>query len=89
MSEKAIGDNIQSDSETSSAKETDLIDLFFKIWNKKRFIFKISFIAAVVAVIIAFSIPKEYETKVILAPEITKKKCFRRKYGNISCNGRN
>jgi len=84
MSEKAIGDNIQSDSETSSAKETDLIDLFFKIWNKKRFIFKISFIAAVVAVIIAFSIPKEYETKVILAPEITKKNALGGNMGTLA-----
>lgn len=84
MSEKAIGDNILSDPKTSSVRETDLIDLFFKIWNKRRFIFKVSLITAFVAVIIAFSIPKEYETKVTLAPEVTKKNALGGNMGTLA-----
>lgn len=50
-------------------KEIDLIDLARKLWENKRFIIKVSLIGFVVAIIIAFSIPKEYSTTVVLAPE--------------------
>lgn len=50
-------------------QEIDLIELFRKIWAKRRLVIKNCIIAAVAGVIIAFSIPKEYETKVTLAPE--------------------
>lgn len=50
-------------------QEIDLIELARKIWAKRRLVIKNCIIAAVVGVIIAFSIPKEYETKVTLAPE--------------------
>ena len=53
----------------NSSQEIDLIDLFQKLWKKRYFLLKCGGIAAVVGFIIAFSIPKEYETKAKLAPE--------------------
>ncbi len=53
----------------SSEKEIDLIDLGEKLWLKRKFILKVSFVGLLVGVVVAFSIPKEYRTTVILAPE--------------------
>lgn len=53
----------------SEEKGIDLIELGKKLWSQKKFILKISVIGLVVGVIIAFSIPKEYTTTVVLAPE--------------------
>lgn len=47
----------------------DLIEVVRKLWARRMLFIKNCFIAAVVGVIIAFSFPKEYETKVSLAPE--------------------
>ena len=49
-------------------QEIDLIELGRKIWSQRRWIYKVCGISVVVALIIAFSIPKEYKTTVILAP---------------------
>lgn len=57
------------DKEISSDKEIDLIDLGKKLWQERKFILKISLVGLVVGIIVAFSIPKEYTTTVILAPE--------------------
>lgn len=57
------------DKEISSEKEIDLMDLGKKLWQKRKLILKISLIGLVVGIVIAFSIPKEYTTTVILAPE--------------------
>lgn len=54
---------------SNQEKEIDLIDLGKKLWVKRKFILKGSFIGLVVGTVIAFSIPKEYTTTVILAPE--------------------
>ncbi|QIK54150.1 chain-length determining protein [Dysgonomonas sp. HDW5B] len=53
----------------SSEEELDLIDLGKKLWLKRKFILKVSLVGLVVGVVVAFSIPKEYTTTVILAPE--------------------
>ncbi|MDL2214878.1 chain-length determining protein [Dysgonomonas sp. OttesenSCG-928-M03] len=53
----------------ASEKEIDLLALAKKLWEKRRFIIKISLIGFVVGIIIAFSIPKEYKTTVIMAPD--------------------
>lgn len=55
----------------SAEKEVDLIELAKNLWSKRRFIIKISIIGFVIGVIVAFSLPREYETTVILAPEST------------------
>lgn len=57
------------DKELDSAKEIDLLDLGKKLWEKRKFILKASVFGAVIGIVIAFSIPKEYTTTVILAPE--------------------
>lgn len=46
--------------------EIDFLELGRKLWDNKKFIIKCSAIGAIVGLIIAFSIPKEYKTTVIL-----------------------
>ncbi|MDR0824616.1 MAG: chain-length determining protein [Prevotella sp.] len=53
----------------SQEKEIDLLALTNKVWLRKKFLFKVLAIGFVVGLIIAFSIPKEYTTTVILTPE--------------------
>lgn len=50
-------------------KEIDLLALAKKVWANKKFILKALGIALVIGLIVAFSIPKEYTTTVILTPE--------------------
>lgn len=44
--------------------EIDLLELGKKLWDNKKFIIKCSIIGAIVGLVIAFSIPKEYTTTV-------------------------
>lgn len=46
-------------------KEIDLFELARKLWDNKKFIIKVTLIGAVVGLIIAFSIPKEYTSTVV------------------------
>lgn len=57
--------------ETKNRKniETDFIGLLLLLWNKRKILIKNCFIGGVLSIIIAFSIPKEYTSTVILAPE--------------------
>lgn len=55
-------------------KEIDLLDLVSKIWKRRKTVLIWCCVGAVIGLIIAFSIPKEYETSVKLAPESTDKK---------------
>lgn len=57
------------DKEISSEKEIDLMDLGKKLWQKRKFILKVSLVGLLVGIVVAFSIPREYTTTVILAPE--------------------
>lgn len=50
-------------------QEIDLIELAAKVWNRKKLIFKACGIAALVGLVVAFSIPREYTTQVLLASE--------------------
>ncbi|NDV96095.1 chain-length determining protein, partial [Dysgonomonas sp. 521] len=50
-------------------KEIDLMELAQKLWANKKFIIKVCLIGLVVGLIVAFSIPKEYTTTVVLMPE--------------------
>ena len=52
-------------------KEIDLVDLAVKLWGKRRRILRWGLIGAVVGVIVALSIPKEYVATVTLVPEST------------------
>ena len=50
-------------------QEIDLVELARKIWSEKKLIFKACGWAALIALVVGFSIPKEYTTTVTLAPE--------------------
>jgi uncharacterized protein involved in exopolysaccharide biosynthesis len=63
MEENTIKDN------TPEEKEIDLLALGKKLWDRKKFILKVMGIGAVIGLVVAFSIPKEYTTTVILIPD--------------------
>lgn len=62
------------DSQEAPEQEIDLMELAQKLWAGRRLIIKWAAIAAVVGIIVAFSIPKEYTTTIKLAPEISDSK---------------
>jgi len=51
-------------------EEIDLIELIEKLWNRRKLILKVCGIALIIALVVAFSIPKTYTTTVKLAPEL-------------------
>lgn len=51
-------------------EEIDLLEIASKLWKSRRTIFKYCGIAAVIGLVVAFSIPKEYTTTIKLAPEL-------------------
>ena len=53
----------------SEEQEIDLIELAQKVWSEKKLIIKWCCIAAVIGLVVAFSIPREYSTSITLAPE--------------------
>ena len=54
-------------------QEIDLMELFLKVWDQRKLVLKVCGIAAIIGIIVAFSIPKEYTTNVTLAYESTGK----------------
>ena len=50
-------------------QEIDLIELAQKVWVERKLVFKACGIAVLIGLVVAFSIPKEYTTEVMLAPE--------------------
>ena len=50
-------------------QEIDLLELAMKLWQQRKKICLWCFIGAVIGLVVAFSIPKEYDTSVKLAPE--------------------
>lgn len=63
-------DSRPQDDGSDDEKEIDLIELAMKLWQQRRRIMIWCGIGAVLGLIIAFSIPKEYATEVTLAPEL-------------------
>lgn len=51
-------------------KEIDLLELAMKLWNQRKKILIWCLVGAVLGIVVAFSLPKEYDTSVKLAPEI-------------------
>ncbi len=51
-------------------QEIDLLELAAKLWKSRRTIFIYAGVAAVIGLVVAFSIPKEYTTTIKLAPEL-------------------
>lgn len=56
--------------EAGEEKEVDLLELATKLWAQRKKLIKWSIVGAVIGVVVAFSIPREYDTSVKLAPEI-------------------
>lgn len=52
-----------------SEEEIDLLELAAKLWNNRKKIIKWGIYGAVIGLVVGFSIPKEYNTAVKLAPE--------------------
>ena len=50
-------------------EEIDLMELAGRLWIKRKFILKAGLIGAVIGLVVAFSIPKEYAVTVTLSPE--------------------
>ena len=53
-------------------KEINLLECVLNLWKERKLIIKTMGIAAVAGVVIAFSMPKVYTTRVVLSPESTK-----------------
>ena len=67
-----MDENTKQPSVSSSPEEQeiDLLELAGKVWAERRLVLKWCGIAVIVALVVGFSIPKEYTTTVMLAPEV-------------------
>ena len=52
--------------------EIDLMEYVRKIWTARKLLLKVAGIAAIVGIVVAFSIPKQYSVRVVLSPEASK-----------------
>ena len=57
--------------ENGDEEEIDLLELAAKLWKSRRTIFIYAGVAAIIGLVVAFSIPKEYTTTIKLAPELS------------------
>ncbi len=60
----------QTDANNDEEQEIDLLELAMKLWHQKKKIAIWCLIGAVLGLVVAFSIPREYTTDVKLAPEL-------------------
>lgn len=60
--------------DTGEESEIDILELVTKLWAQRRKIIKWCVCGAVIGLVVAFSIPREYSTTVKLAPELNDKK---------------
>ena len=69
-----MGDNLNHKGFSSSSEEEekhiDVLSIVYKLWASKKIILVWCMWGILAGLIIAFSIPREYTTKVVLAPEI-------------------
>ncbi len=64
-------DNQNINNQPDEEKEIDLLELAVKLWNQRKRLIICSVCGAVIGLIVAISIPREYDTQVKLAPEDT------------------
>lgn len=69
--EERYQESVNRDNRYDSEDEIDLIELARKLWVNRKLIIKSCGIAALVALIVGFSIPKEYTASAVLSPEAT------------------
>lgn len=65
------GGNVQQSVEE---QEIDLLELAKKVWDSRMLVLKVCGIGAVIGLVVAFSIPKEYTAEILIAPESSGKK---------------
>lgn len=65
------GANSRNGLQPVEEQEIDLLELAKKVWDARMLILKACGIGAVVGLVIAFSIPKEYTSEILIAPEST------------------
>lgn len=63
--------DIIKDDRDDEESEIDLVELAAKLWKQRRTIFIWSGVAAVIGLVVAFSIPREYTTTIKIAPEMS------------------
>ncbi|MCM1332301.1 MAG: Wzz/FepE/Etk N-terminal domain-containing protein [Bacteroides sp.] len=64
----------ERDFNSNEEQEIDLLELAQKLWSNRKTILKWAGIGAVIGLVVAFSIPKEYTTTIKLAPEYSNTK---------------
>ncbi len=69
LSAKKVADT-ENSPESRFGREIKLSDLARCLWVERRFFLKLAAVAVLAGLIVAFSIPKEYTTRVKLAPEM-------------------
>ena len=57
-----------------TGEEIDILELVRKVWSERRLVLRWCGIAVVVALVVGFSIPKEYTATAVLAPETSSNK---------------
>lgn len=67
-------DTQNKSSQSQEEQEIDLLELALKVWTGRKFILKTCGYAALVGLVIAFSIPKEYTATATIAPEMSDSK---------------
>ena len=67
-----IDQNHQTPAPIDDNIEIDLMEYAYKLWDARKCLLKVTGIAAILGIVIAYSIPKEYTVSVILAPEAMK-----------------
>jgi LPS O-antigen subunit length determinant protein (WzzB/FepE family) len=71
---KDTGMSDEQQNKHTQEEEIDLLELALKVWAERRWILKCCGYAVIVGLVIAFSIPKEYTTSVMIAPEASDNK---------------
>ena len=59
---------------SSQEEEIDLLELALKVWGERKFILKACGYAVLIGLVIVFSIPREYTTEAMIAPELSDNK---------------
>lgn len=63
-------DDMNDTAQGNSEKEIDLVELAKKLWARRKMILKWCGVGALLGLIVAFSLPRQYTTEVKLAPEL-------------------
>ena len=71
-------------SDMYTKKEIDVIGIFLLLWSKRKRIAVNCIIAGVLALVVAFSLPKKYTSTVVMAPEMSSTKGISGSLGSLA-----